>query len=335
MGRGVRVPADDGAIAEAAAILRRGELVVFPTETVYGVGADALEPAAVERIFRAKGRPATNPVIVHVAGPDEARALVLGFDAEAQALAAAFWPGPLTLVLPRRPEVPAIVAAGGPTLAVRAPAHPVARALLSAFGGPIAAPSANRSNAISPTRAEHAEEELADQVGIILDGGPCRVGLESTVIELGPDPRILRPGAIGRGELEAALGRPVGAPTPATAASGGALPSPGMLARHYAPRHPLVLFRRPSFPAGSPSGPVAVLLVGPAPPAPPPGPLPAGSTVRSLPADPSGYGRELYAALREADRGAISAIWVEAPPPDEAWSAIADRLRRASASPLP
>lgn len=223
-------PADPDAIKEAGRLLKAGQLVVFPTETVYGLGANALDPAAVQRIFDAKGRPADNPLIVHVAGVEAAKQLVADWPPLADRLARAFWPGPLALVLPRSPKVPDAVTAGLDSVAVRVPAHPVAQAVLRACGVPIAAPSANSSGRPSPTTAQHAESDLGDKVQLYLDGGPATVGLESTVVSLlGPKPVLLRLGGI----TKEALVRVVsdwGTVDP----KGPAL-SPGMKHRHYAP----------------------------------------------------------------------------------------------------
>lgn len=217
-------------VGKAAAALREGKLVVFPTETVYGLGANALDAAAVQRIFEAKGRPADNPLIVHVAALEAAKKLTSDWPPLADRLARAFWPGPLTLVLPRAPHVPADVSAGLDSIAVRVPAHPVAQALLRAAGIPIAAPSANTSGRPSPTTAQHAEADLGDKVAVYLDGGPATVGLESTVVSLlGPLPVLLRIGAIPREALER-LTRDWGKAT-----ADGPAHSPGMRHRHYAP----------------------------------------------------------------------------------------------------
>lgn len=252
-------------IATAAAILRAGGLVAFPTETVYGLGANALDVRAVARIFDVKGRPRFDPLIVHVPDRAHAEALVTGFPPPAQQLADRFWPGPLTLVLPKTEVVPDLVTAGGSTVAIRVPDHPLALALLRASGVPIAAPSANLFGRVSPTTAAHVREQLGDQIDLILDGGPCRVGVESTVLQLTSDgpPRLLRPGGITLEELEAVLGpidatcrvgcahQPVDTASLDSAGSpiGGHSPpcdsapfaSPGMLPQHYAPRTPLVL----------------------------------------------------------------------------------------------
>ncbi len=316
----VRAGADRAAIDEAAALLAQGELVAFPTETVYGLGADARRAEAARRIYAAKGRPSTNPLIVHVSDARAAAGWVEGWDARAEALAAAFWPGPLTLVLRRGPAIPAEVAGGGDTLAVRVPRHPVARALLEAFGGPVAAPSANRSTSISPTRAEHVVAELAGRVPLVLDGGPCEVGLESTVLSLVGAPRILRPGRITAAELAAALGLEVASgPGGPVADPTAALPSPGLLERHYAPATSVVLAERADLEARGPID--AAFLVRSAIDRP---------RARVLPADPHGYGQALYDALRWADGAGAPAIWVERPPEGEPWEAVHDRLRRAA-----
>lgn len=216
-------------LARAAALLRAGRLVAFPTETVYGLGADARQGAAVAAVYAAKGRPEFNPLIVHV--PDMAAAeRIAVFDADAQALAAAFWPGPLTLVLPLAPGhgLSSLVTAGLSTVAVRVPAHPVAQGLLAAFGGPVAAPSANRSGRISPTRAAHVLAGLSGRIAAVVDGGPCGVGVESTILGLGPA-RLLRPGGLPAEVIEAALGRPLLPP------EAGKISAPGQLLSHYAP----------------------------------------------------------------------------------------------------
>src|SRR5215207_179752 len=207
--RMIQVDADapDAAVREAAAVLRAGGLVAFPTETVYGLGAHALDPAAVERIYQAKGRPAYNPLIVHAADAAAARRLAARWPGAAERLAERFWPGPLTLVVPRSPEIPDAVSAGLATVALRVPAHPVAHALLLAAGIPVAAPSANRSTQISPTTAEHVRRGLGERVDLIVDGGPCPVGIESTVLSLaGPVPTVLRPGTISIDDLRPVIG---------------------------------------------------------------------------------------------------------------------------------
>jgi L-threonylcarbamoyladenylate synthase len=321
---------DPAAVAEAARLLADGELVAFPTETVYGLGADATSAGAARRIYAAKGRPSTNPLIVHVADLAEAQRWATGWDSRAQQLAERFWPGPLTLVLGRSARIPAEVAGGGDTLALRAPDHPVAQALLRAFGGPIAAPSANRSNHVSPTQAEHVVAELGGRIPLVLDGGPCAVGLESTVLSLTDPagPRILRPGHITARALSAVLGEHVAegapargrhAPDEASALPSPALASPGLLERHYAPRTPVVLAPRATLEAHGPADAIYVVRA----------PLP-GRRALVLPADPAGYARALYSALRAADDLGAAALWVEEAPEGEAWAAARDRLRRAS-----
>ncbi len=227
------------AIAEAARVLREGGLVAFPTETVYGLGANALDASAVARIFAAKGRPANNPLIVHVADTRAARRVVADWPPLAAMLAERFWPGPLTLVLPKRDTVPDAVTASGPTVAVRVPAHPLAQALVRAAGVPIAAPSANRSTELSPTRAEHVLRGLDGRIDVLLDGGPTAGGIESTVLDLtATPPRLLRPGLLSIAELESVLG-PLSRSLPSSVETTQSLPSPGLLPRHYAPRTPL------------------------------------------------------------------------------------------------
>ncbi|HET7910897.1 MAG TPA: L-threonylcarbamoyladenylate synthase, partial [Pseudolabrys sp.] len=231
---GTRVlAADDKAIEAAARCLAAGGLVAFPTETVYGLGADAGNGEAVARLYAAKGRPAFNPLIAHVAGIDSARAAGVFTDA-AEKLAAAFWPGPLTLVLTKRPDchIADLALAGLDTVAVRVPAHPVARALLAAFGGPIVAPSANRSGHVSPTSAAHVLVDLRGRIDLIVDAGPCKVGVESTIISCAGEPGLLRPGGLPREGIERILGGPLTAASIAEEAP----PAPGMLASHYAPK---------------------------------------------------------------------------------------------------
>jgi L-threonylcarbamoyladenylate synthase len=316
-------------IARAAEVLRRGGLVAFPTETVYGLGANALDAEAVARIFQAKGRPASNPLIVHLPEAPQPGPVVAAWPDRAARLAARFWPGPLTLVLPRGPAVPDAVTAGGPTVAVRVPAHPVALALLQATGLPLAAPSANSSTRLSPTRAEHVLRDLVGRIDLILDGGPTRGGIESTVLDLTAEPpRLLRPGLIEPAAVEEVLGsvaRPSGAPAP------GPLPSPGMLARHYAPRTLLECVE------GDGRGLVetlhaAGLRVGWLTHFTTPTERPLPGVVRGqLPADPAGYAAGLYAALHWLDGQGLDRIVVALPPDSEEWLAVRDRLRRASA----
>jgi L-threonylcarbamoyladenylate synthase len=315
---------DPARIEQAVALLDAGELVAFPTETVYGLGADAANPAAVARIFAAKGRPASHPLIVHVSGLSAAREWAAEVPDVARRLAEAFWPGPLTLVLPKADAVLAAVTADQPSVALRAPAHPVARALLASFGRGIAAPSANRYGRISPTRAADVREELGDRVALVLDGGDCEVGLESTIVAcLEGRVTLLRPGAISRSQV-ADIAGPVG---DADAASPRA---PGRARTHYAPRTPLVIadaagLQREVAKALASGERIAVLAWSAGPPA------SAPPAWRHLPPQPAAYGRALYATLRELDRAGATRILVEAPPSGESWAAIADRLARAAA----
>jgi L-threonylcarbamoyladenylate synthase len=309
-------------VLRAAAVLRAGGLVAFPTETVYGLGAHALDADAVRRIFDAKGRPATNPVIVHAADAAAARRLAASWPDRAERLAERFWPGPLTLVVARSATVPDVVTAGGPTVALRVPAHPVALALLREAGLPIAAPSANRSSRLSPTRAEHLLRDLGGRIDLILDGGATQGGIESTVVDVTRDPpRLLRPGLITVTSLEAELDEV----TRGGADEAGALPSPGMLARHYSPQTPLEVVEEVEARAReliAKGRRVAVVSHG-AVEAP-------GAIVLRLPDDPGGYGRALYATLHDLDALGLDRILVAAPPDGEGWLAIRDRLRRAA-----
>ncbi|MGZ3405201.1 MAG: L-threonylcarbamoyladenylate synthase [Polyangia bacterium] len=313
------VAADDAAIARAAQLLLAGELVAFPTETVYGLGGLALDRASLAKIFRAKGRPPTHPLIAHVRDAAEAAALSSRWDARAQALAERFWPGPLTLVVPRAATVPAELSGGKPTVAVRSPAHPVAQALLARVGQPLAAPSANRYQSLSPTTAAHVAHAFGDELALILDGGPCAAGLESTVLDLTVSPpAVLRPGALPLEALRALV--------PDVVVAGGAVGdeadrhSPGQDPIHYAPRAPLRLGSRKEALAATGA---ALVLRGRGEPARP--------DAIVLPDDPVGYGRALYATLHALDDAGAAAIVVELPPDDEAWLAVADRLRRAAA----
>jgi len=287
-------------VARAAALIREGKLVAFPTETVYGLGANALDPAAVGRIFQAKGRPRSSPLIVHVDSIRMARSLVTCWPDSAQKLADRYWPGPLTLVLPKQSHVPDIVTAGLPTVGLRMPAHPLALELIRTAGVPIAAPSANRFTELSPTAAAHVPEALAD---FVLDGGPARVGIESTVLSLVGEPTLLRPGVIPLPEIEAAIG-PV---RTARSKPAGPHPSPGMHARHYLPRTPLYLGELPS------SGRGAYLRIG-----------------VEMPADPLAYAAALYETLHRLDADALDWIAIELPPDTPEWSGVLDRLRRAA-----
>ena len=315
------------AIEQAAEVLRRGGLVAFPTETVYGLGANALDARAVERIYSAKGRPSFNPLIVHVPDEDGARELAAEWPERASRLAKEFWPGPLTLVLPKRPIVPDNVTAGLQSVALRVPANPIALALLRIAATPLAAPSANRSTELSPTTARHVERSLGDRVDLILDGGPTSVGIESTVLDLrGPRAAILRPGVIGARELEALVGSVV---APHELEGEAARPSPGMMERHYAPRARLVLFHREDAQraideARSISDRERVGMVLRSVEA-------SGSWEGvEMPADAARYAQRLYAALHELDDLGCRVVYVELPPNGPEWAGVLDRLERAS-----
>lgn len=321
---------DPDLIAQAATALRSGGLVAFPTETVYGLGANALDATAVARIFEAKDRPAHNPIIVHVGDSAGARAIAAVWTAAAAHLGRRFWPGPLTLVLPKRPEVPDIVTAGAPTVAVRVPAHPVALALLRKAALPIAAPSANRSARLSPTTAEHVLRDMDGRIEMVLDGGPCPVGVESTVLDLTTDPpRLLRPGHIAPAAITDVVGPIIVAPPPVPDGD-QPLPAPGMMARHYAPRAPLECAQTDAIERvrGLASGGERVgwLKLGE-------GSVPeiAGLMCVTMPADPVAYAARLYAELHALDIAGVTRIIVDLPPDNEAWLAVRDRLRRASA----
>jgi L-threonylcarbamoyladenylate synthase len=309
------LPATEDAVARAAALLRAGGLVAFPTETVYGLGGDATNEHAAAAIFAAKERPRFNPLIVHVPGLAEAEGLGI-FDARAREAAARFWPGPLSLVLPRRPDsgLSLLASAGLDTVALRVPAHPVAQALLRTAAVPIAAPSANRSGRVSPTEAAHVVEELGDRVALILDGGPTRIGLESTVLDLsGGDAMLLRPGGVTVEQLEEVLG-------PIAASGGGRPRSPGMLRSHYAPALPLRLDAVAARPRE------ALLAFG--------APAPSGFAEvawLSRTGDLAEAAANLFALLRRLDRPDFAGIAVMPVPGYGLGRAINDRLRRAAA----
>jgi L-threonylcarbamoyladenylate synthase len=312
--------ADDAAVAEAAAVLHRGGLIAFPTETVYGLGADAGNGRAVARLYAAKGRPAFNPLITHVA--DAAAAQALGhFDADAALLAEAFWPGPLTLVVPKAADCPVadLATAGLDTLAVRVPDHAVARQILKAFGGPVVAPSANRSGHVSPTTAAHVLADLSGRVDLIIDGGATAVGVESTIVACLGAPVLLRPGGVPREAIARALGRPLRDPATKAAGSADAPLAPGMLASHYAPRTPL----RRNADRVEPGE--ALLAFGPA--------VSTGAaTVLNL--SPRGdlieAAANLFSHLRALDAVGASAIAVMPIPHNGLGEAINDRLGRAA-----
>ncbi|QIK38127.1 threonylcarbamoyl-AMP synthase [Caldichromatium japonicum] len=320
-----RVETTPAQIQEAAAILRRGGVVAFPTETVYGLGADARQETAVRRVFAIKGRPADHPLIVHLASAEGLRDWAQAVPEAAWVLAERFWPGPLTLVLPRAAHVLDAVTGGQTSVALRVPAHPLALALIRA-AGPLVAPSANRFGRLSPTCAEHVKAELGKALDLILDGGPCRIGVESTILSLLDDtPRILRPGVITPEAIETVLGRPV-------AMHGSRVRAPGTLSAHYAPRTPLVLLLAQEVPQQTAEWVaqgwrVAVLGCGE-----PAGRWPAGVQRLALPDRPAEYACGLYASLRALDAAGVDLILVEEPPLDPAWLAVQDRLRRAAAT---
>lgn len=310
-------------IAEAADVLRGGGVVAFPTETVYGLGAGAFDRAAVQRVFEIKNRPHYDPLIVHVADARQVGELVRDFPAAARLLARRFWPGPLTLVLPKTDRLPDLVTAGLPTVAIRIPNHALALALLEEVGGPVAAPSANPFGMLSPTTAEHVRDQLGDQVDVILDGGPCAVGVESTIVSFcGARPTLLRPGGIAAEDLEAVLG-PLVCPPPHDP-----VPlAPGRLPRHYAPRTPLVLGPEvPAFPAGRRVG---LLCLARPPEA---GPF-AAVEVLSEAGDLTQAAANLFAALRRLDALGLDLIVAQPVPEKGLGATIMDRLRKASSPP--
>ncbi len=313
-------------IKKAISILKSGGLVAFPTETVYGLGADATNPKAIEKIFQAKGRPATNPLIVHVADIATAKKYSTAWPESAQILAEKFWPGPLTLILPKSPDIAPTVTAGRNTLGLRVPNHPLTLELLKAFGGPLAAPSANRSTRVSPTTASHVRDELGPLVDLVLDGGPCTVGIESTILDLTADPPIiLRPGAISVEQFESLIGRVrifTGHVDPSIAAS-----SPGQQRVHYSPSAAAYRFeadqldkvrewRVEHFDSSF------ILTIG------------EEDGCCAMPSDPIQYAQELYAVFHRFDRLGTQALFVQMPPDEPQWLAVRDRLLRAT-RPLP
>lgn len=335
---------DAGVLAEAVAVLRGGGLVAFPTETVYGLGARAWDERALARVFEAKRRPVHHPLIAHVADEAQARELAARWPERASLLAAAFWPGPLTLVVERALHVPAALSGGASSVAVRAPAHRVARALIGALGDPIAAPSANVYQGLSPTTAAHVIKQLGPAVDLVLDGGPCDAGIESTVVDVrGGAARVLRPGALEIGRLRAVVPDVEGPAAAArTAPDDAPRASPGMDVRHYSPRASLKLASAwaeacaMAFELASGGARVGLVTRGG-------GGAPvagfarleeAGVLVRSLPDHPVGYARLLYGTLHELDDAGVGAIVVQDVPREhgegEAWLAVADRLSRAS-----
>jgi L-threonylcarbamoyladenylate synthase len=326
-------------IAEAARLIRNGGLVAFPTETVYGLGADATNPAALARIFSAKERPTTDPLIVHMASIDALIELTREVPPLARRLAAAFWPGPLTLVVPRARALPTLLASGRNTVALRVPAHPLARSLISAAGVPVAAPSANRFSRPSPTTAAHVLDDLAGRIDAVLDGGPTNVGVESTVVDCtGSVPQVLRPGAITLEQLRRVVGTVEFAPR-YVADAAAALPAPGTLSRHYAPRAELWLYRGPRQPTlermrdDREQWRAAGIVVGGLifgedeaafGAAPWPYELLGGQR------DPATVANRLFAALRAVDGRGVDRIIVRSIAGQGLWLAIDDRLVRAA-----
>ncbi len=311
-------------IGRAAQLLRAGRLVAFPTETVYGLGANALDAEAVTRIYAVKRRPTTSPLIVHVASTEMTQSLVADWPEAAERLARLFWPGPLTLVLKKlvvkkQPVIPDIVTAGLSTVAVRMPAHPIAQALIRAAGIPLAAPSANRFTELSPTTADHVRHSLGSEVDLILDGGPCQVGIESTVLSLAETkPVLLRPGGIPRIVLEAIIG-PVAL---AQEIHAGAHPSPGMHPRHYSPRTTLYLVADGKLPD---QGQGIYLRHRHRPSR-------VNITIHQMPQSPADYAAALYEVLHQADAGNYNWIAVDIPPATPEWEAVHDRLRRGAST---
>lgn len=311
-------------ISRAARILERGGLVAFPTETVYGLGADASNADAIARLYAVKGRPPGHPVIVHFADAERAFAWAREVPDAARALAARFWPGPLTLILKRAPQVGDFVTGGQDSVGLRVPAHPLALELLAAFagagsGGGLAAPSANRFGHVSPTTAQHVHADLGDDVEQVLDSGPCGVGIDSSIVDLTRGrPVLLRPGGVSAADIEAALGVPIGGPDAAAPRVSGALAS------HYAPRTPARLLAAQALGEeiarfGSNA---AVLAFGP--------PDERVDFWLRMPSDPAAYAQKLYAALRELDATGSAMLLIESPPATPEWRAVLDRLRRAA-----
>lgn len=319
------VPANQTSIHVAVDLLRHGRLVAVPTETVYGLGADAKNPEAVNKIFTAKGRPVDHPLIVHISGKTVLSDWAVEIPELAWKLADRFWPGPLTLVLKKHPDVPLEVTGGQPTVALRVPNHPVALQVLKAFGGGVAAPSANRFCRISPTQASHVEEELGDKVDLILDGGACQVGLESTIIDLSGDkPKLLRPGQIRKSEIEDVLKQPLALPEEKEK-----IHAPGAMEVHYAPLTTTIVCAKDKIKrllqdraqiSGYRIGLLSISKNNPD----------ACQQIVQMPNNLKDYGQLLYASLRILDHAGLDLILVEQPPQIEEWSGVNDRLNKAA-----
>lgn len=307
---------------QAVRALSKGELIGLPTETVYGLAADASNPDAVARIFAAKGRPSDHPVIVHVSADNDLSAWVATISEDARRLMQAFWPGPLTLIFPKAPGVSDLITGGQSTVGIRCPSHPVAQDVLKRWGGGLAAPSANRFGRISPTTAEHVLSEFPEQVTLVLDGGACEVGIESTILDVsGAEPVLLRPGKIARAELETVLGKPVRLPEHVSEVPRVS----GALAAHYAPRTPLKLLSAEALPEAVRQAKSEGKSVG----------VWAFQALPDLdhavaPAEATAYAQALYATLRQLDAAGHDVLFIEQPPATLAWAAIWDRLGRAA-----
>lgn len=297
------------ALDRAARILKDGGVVVMPTETVYGLACSALNPEAVRRVYEIKGRPSANPLIVHISDFSQLKLVAESWPKEAEILAGRFWPGPLTLVLPKKERVPAETTGGLDTVAVRVPDHPIALELIKRTGLPLAAPSANLFMGLSPTRAKDVDEAILVDVELVLDGGPCQVGVESTVLDLSEEhPRILRPGGVSRADIQAALGRQLGELPPPHLRK-----SPGMHPRHYAPRAKVLLVKKVDEEAAG------LTLVSP-----------ANDLQIQMPLDARSYAAVLYSGLRRLDVLGAEEIQVQMPPSAPEWEAVWDRLQKAS-----
>ena len=320
------VAREEEEIARAVDVLRRGQLVAFPTETVYGLGADAANPQAVQRLFTVKRRPPDHPVIVHIASAGRLAHFAIDVPEAARVLADAFWPGPLTLVVKRNERVASEVTGGRDTVGLRVPDHPLALALLEAFGGGVAAPSANRFGKVSPTTAAHVRADLGDDVAVVLDGGPCRVGIESTIVDVtGAEPTILRIGGVSRAQIDEAIGRPC------AVRIAGEIAAPGTLASHYAPSAAVEVIDEAAVPGrarvlvagGDRVGVLALRHVWPD--------LPEQLVVLDPPRDVEDYARVLYSRLRAADELGLAVLLVVAPPDaDGLGAAVSDRVQRAA-----